>query len=186
MPEKVILSVKPHHNIVTYFILSVVTPYVIRKHDQFKISKCRNYSCNESPNSDIKKFTFQMRAIYSRIQCITTTAKVWQDGGFLFLFMYMSSNTSVSVWIPKFFSSSELSNSLSTALCISIFWFFPISPIENLNKLFAHKQCTDISELRLNSLRPSDIYASVISLLWIIACHLVGSKPISEPMLEYC
>ena len=59
MPEKVILSVKPHHNIVTFFILSVVTPYVIRKHDQFKISKCRKYSCNESPNSDIKNSHFK-------------------------------------------------------------------------------------------------------------------------------
>ena len=40
----------------------------------------------------------------------------------------------------------------------------------------------------LNSLRPSDIYMSVIeaSLVQVMACRLIGAKQLSEPMLEYC
>ena len=40
----------------------------------------------------------------------------------------------------------------------------------------------------VNSLRPNDIYALVISpsLVQIKACRLVSIKPLSEPMLEYC
>ena len=42
---------------------------------------------------------------------------------------------------------------------------------------------------RINSLRPEwRIYVSVNSpsLVQIIACRLIGAKPLSEPMLEYC
>ena len=40
-----------------------------------------------------------------------------------------------------------------------------------------------------NSLRPSDGYMrqyTILSLVQIMACRLVGAKPLSEPMLEYC
>ena len=40
-----------------------------------------------------------------------------------------------------------------------------------------------------NSLRPSDAYMRQLtrpSLVQIMACRLVGAKPLSEPMLEYC
>ena len=42
--------------------------------------------------------------------------------------------------------------------------------------------------LILNSLRPSDTNMSVNlpSLIQIMACRLIGVKPLSEPMLEYC
>ena len=39
-----------------------------------------------------------------------------------------------------------------------------------------------------NSLRPSDVYDSAINKLshrWIMACHLLGIKPLSEPILAY-
>ena len=41
----------------------------------------------------------------------------------------------------------------------------------------------------INSLRPSAAYMhqqSMPSLVQIMACHLDGAKPLSEPMLEYC
>ena len=40
----------------------------------------------------------------------------------------------------------------------------------------------------VNSLRPSDEYMSVnlSSLVQIMVCRLIGAKPLSEPMLDYC
>ena len=40
--------------------------------------------------------------------------------------------------------------------------------------------------LWLNSMRPSDASVNWSSLLQIMACCLVGAKPLSEPMLKYC
>ena len=41
-----------------------------------------------------------------------------------------------------------------------------------------------------NSMRPSDTHiyelVNLPSLVQIMACRLVGTKPLSEPMLEYC
>ena len=39
-----------------------------------------------------------------------------------------------------------------------------------------------------NSLRPTDAYMSVNqpALAQIMACHLVGTEPLSKPMIEYC
>ena len=45
-----------------------------------------------------------------------------------------------------------------------------------------------IFRIAINSLRPSDAYMhqyTSLSLLQIMACHLVGAKLSSEPMLEY-
>ena len=39
------------------------------------------------------------------------------------------------------------------------------------------------------SLRPSDAnmcHQPMLSLVQIMACHLTGDNPLSEPMLEYC
>ena len=41
----------------------------------------------------------------------------------------------------------------------------------------------------INSLRQSDVYMHHQprpSLVQIMACHLAGAKPLSEPMLVYC
>ena len=49
--------------------------------------------------------------------------------------------------------------------------------------------CGEARDRFFNSLRPSDAYMSQLtrpSLVQIMACRLVGAKPLSEPMLEYC
>ena len=58
-------------------------------------------------------------------------------------------------------------------------WQAPHSPGSPVVKLW----------VAFNSLRPSDAYmrqSTMPSLVQIMACRLVGAKPLSEPMLEYC
>ena len=46
-----------------------------------------------------------------------------------------------------------------------------------------------IKHIMVNSLRPSDAYMASVKLpplIQIMACRLVGAKPLSEPVLEYC
>ena len=53
-----------------------------------------------------------------------------------------------------------------------------------------HKQIMDAFTYPcLNSLRPGDAYVRHLTrspLVQIMACHLLGTKQIAEPMLEYC
>ena len=38
----------------------------------------------------------------------------------------------------------------------------------------------------VNSLGPSDASVNILTLVQIMACHMFGAKPLSEPMLPYC
>ena len=52
-----------------------------------------------------------------------------------------------------------------------------------VNNLF---QKTSSNICNYNSLRPSNTLVMKPSLFWVMACHLTSTKPLSEPMLEYC
>ena len=51
-----------------------------------------------------------------------------------------------------------------------------------ISKKFHHFQ----TYLTFNSLRPSDAYINLASLVQIMACRQDGAKSLSEPMMEYC